>query len=66
MTRMTENETEYGYLGFEADVTDHLKKGEANVVEVWAKVRHDGRRNRRICTRSSSPSRRRARRLSTA
>ena len=31
-------ETEYGYLGFETDVTEHLKKDAPNVVEVWAKV----------------------------
>ena len=31
-------ETEYGYLGFEADVTEQLKKDAPNVVEVWAKV----------------------------
>ena len=31
-------ETEYGYLGFEADVTEHLKKDALNLVEVWAKV----------------------------
>lgn len=31
-------ETEYGYLGFEADVTDRLRKDAPNVVEVWAKV----------------------------
>ena len=31
-------ETEYGYLGFETDVTDRLKKDAPNVVEVWAKV----------------------------
>jgi len=31
-------ETEYGYLGFETDVTDHLKKDAPNLVEVWAKV----------------------------
>ena len=31
-------ETEYGYLGFETDVTDRLKKDGPNVVEVWAKV----------------------------
>ena len=31
-------ETEYGYLGFEADVTDRLKKDAPNLVEVWAKV----------------------------
>ena len=31
-------ETEFGYLGFEVDVTDVLKKDSPNVVEVWAKV----------------------------
>ena len=31
-------ETEYGYLGFEADVTERLKKDAPNLVEVWAKV----------------------------
>ena len=36
-------ETEYGYLGFEADITDVLKKDTANLVEVWAKV--DGGKN---------------------
>ena len=31
-------ETEYGYLGFETDVTEHLRKDVPNIVEVWAKV----------------------------
>ena len=31
-------ETEYGYLGFETDVTDCLRTDEPNIVEVWAKV----------------------------
>ena len=31
-------ETEYGYLGFETDVTERLRKDAPNVVEVWAKV----------------------------
>ncbi|MBQ6329007.1 MAG: DUF4982 domain-containing protein [Kiritimatiellae bacterium] len=31
-------ETEYGYLGFETDITERLKKDSPNVVEVWAKV----------------------------
>lgn len=31
-------ETEYGYLGFETDITEQLKKDAPNVVEVWAKV----------------------------
>ena len=31
-------ETEYGYLGFETDVTDRLRKDAPNLVEVWAKV----------------------------
>ena len=30
--------TEYGYLGFETDITEQLKKDAPNVVEVWAKV----------------------------
>ena len=36
-------ETEYGYLGFEADITEVLKKDAPNLVEVWAKV--DGGKN---------------------
>ena len=39
-------ETEYGYLGFEADVTEHLKKDSPNVVEVWAKVGGGGNGSR--------------------
>ena len=31
-------ETEYGYLGFETDITDCIKKDAPNLVEVWAKV----------------------------
>ena len=31
-------ETEYGYLGFETDITEQLKKDAPNLVEVWAKV----------------------------
>ena len=36
-------ETEYGYLGIEADVTEHLKKDAPNLVEVWAKVKYGSR-----------------------
>ena len=33
--------TEYGYLGFEADVTDKIKpEGGTNIVEVWASTVH--------------------------
>ena len=33
--------TEYGYLGFEADVTDKIKpEGGTNIVEVWASTGH--------------------------
>lgn len=34
--------TDYGYLGFEADVTDIIKPGEKNVIEVVADTREPG------------------------
>ena len=34
--------TDYGYVGFEIDVTDHLKYGENNLIEVVADTREPG------------------------
>ena len=34
--------TDYGYVGFEIDISDHLKYGEGNLIEVVADTREPG------------------------
>ena len=46
--------TDYGYVGFEIDITDDLKYGEDNLIEVVADTREPGCRIRASCWGSTA------------